>query len=77
MDDLARVDALQIRRSGAEVRPDSKHDRATRAYSAKRAAEGKTPREIKRWLKRYVARHLFRLTEANGPGRGPGPIHSA
>lgn len=44
-----------------------KHDPATRAYAAKRAAEGKTPREIKRCLKRYVARHLFRLLEANGP----------
>jgi transposase len=44
-----------------------KHDPATRAYAAKRAAEGKTPREIKRCLKRYVARRLFRLLEANGP----------
>ena len=43
------------------------HDPATRAYAAQRAAEGKTPREIKRCLKRYVARHLFRLLEANGP----------
>lgn len=43
------------------------HDPATRAYAANRAAEGKTPREIKRCLKRYVARHLFRLLEANGP----------
>jgi transposase len=44
-----------------------KHDPATRAYAAKRAAEGKTPREIKRCLKRYLARRLFRLLEANGP----------
>jgi hypothetical protein len=44
-----------------------KHDPATRAYAAKRAADGKTPREIKRCLKRYVARRLFRLLEANGP----------
>jgi len=44
-----------------------KHDPATRAYAAKRAAEGKTPREIKRCLKRYVARRLFRQLEANGP----------
>jgi hypothetical protein len=44
-----------------------KHDPATRAYASKRAAEGKTPREIKRCLKRYVARHLFRVLEANGP----------
>jgi hypothetical protein len=51
-----------------------KHDPATRAYAARRAAEGKTPREIKRCLKRYVARHLFRLLEANGP---PTPIERA
>jgi transposase len=39
------------------------HDPATRAYAARRLAEGKTPREIKR----YVARHLFRVLEATGP----------
>ena len=43
------------------------HDPATRAYAAKRAAEGKTPREIKRCLKRYVARQLYRMLEADGP----------
>jgi transposase len=36
----------------------------TRAYVARRTAEGRTPREIKRCLKRYVARRLFRLLEA-------------
>ena len=44
-----------------------KHDPATRAYAARRAAEGKTPREIMRCLKRYVARHLFRVLESTGP----------
>jgi transposase len=43
------------------------HDPATRAYAARRLAEGKTPREIKRCLKRYLARHLFRILEATGP----------
>lgn len=43
------------------------HDPATRAYAARRLAEGKTPREIKRCLKRYLARRLFRLLEASGP----------
>ena len=43
------------------------HDPATRAYAARRATEGKTPREIKRCLKRYVARRLFRILEATGP----------
>jgi transposase len=48
-----------------------KHDPATRAYAARREAEGKTPREIKRCLKRYVARHLFRVLETTGPSPTP------
>jgi hypothetical protein len=39
------------------------HDPETRAYAARRTAEGKTTREIRRCLKRYVSRHLFRLLE--------------
>jgi transposase len=35
------------------------HHAQTRAYVARRTAEGKTPREIKRCLKRYVAREIF------------------
>lgn len=35
----------------------------TRAYVQRRTAEGRTPRDIKRCLKRYVARRLFRLLE--------------
>ena len=35
----------------------------TRAYVARRTAEGKTPREIRRCLKRYIARELFTSTE--------------
>ena len=44
----------------------------TRAYLARRTAEGKTTREIRRCLKRYIARELYRqLTRAwNLP---PGP----
>jgi transposase len=38
-------------------------DEATQAYVKRRTAEGKTQREIKRCLKRYVARELFRLLE--------------
>jgi transposase len=48
-----------------------KHDLDTRAYAARREAEGKTPREIKRCLKRYVARRLFRILEATGPQPTP------
>jgi transposase len=47
------------------------HDPATRAYAARRLAEGKTPREIKRCLKRYLARRLFRILETTGPDPAP------
>jgi transposase len=36
---------------------------ATRDYVARRTAEGKTSREIKRCLARYVAHDLYRLLE--------------
>jgi transposase len=38
-------------------------DEDTKTYVTRRTQEGKTPREIKRCLKRYVARELFRLLE--------------
>lgn len=41
----------------------------TRAYIARRVADGKTPREARRCLKRYLARHLYRLLE-NPPMTG-------
>lgn len=41
------------------------HDPDTKAYAARRTAEGKTPREIKRCLKRALARRLYRLLEAS------------
>lgn len=40
------------------------HHDETKRYAARRTAEGKTPREIKRCLKRHVARRLFKLLEA-------------
>lgn len=40
-----------------------RHDPTTQAYTARRTTEGKTPREIRRCLKRYVARDLYRLLE--------------
>jgi transposase len=39
------------------------YQQATRDYVARRTAEGKTSREIKRCLARYVARDLYRLLE--------------
>ncbi len=45
-----------------------RHDPATRAYITRRTTQGKTPREIKRCLKRYIARDLYRQLE-NPPTR--------
>ena len=40
-----------------------RYDQTTRDYVARRTSEGKTTREIKRCLKRYIARDLYRLLE--------------
>jgi transposase len=40
-----------------------RYDPVTRAYAETRTKEGKSPREIKRCLKRYVARQLYRQLE--------------
>jgi transposase len=40
-----------------------RYDPTTRAYAERRRAEGKTDREIKRCLKRYIARDLYKLLE--------------
>ena len=43
-------------------------DPTTKAYVARRRAEGKSKREIRRCLKRYIARQLYRtLTTAMNP----------
>ncbi|WP_104525341.1 IS110 family RNA-guided transposase [Blastococcus atacamensis] len=39
-------------------------DEPTRTYADRRRAEGKTDREIKRCLKRYIARELYRRLES-------------
>jgi hypothetical protein len=41
-----------------------RYEPATRAYAQRRRAEGKTHREIRRCLVRYVARHLYQQLEA-------------
>ena len=43
------------------------HDAATRNYIARRVAEGKTTREATRVLKRYLARHLYRVMQNATP----------
>lgn len=40
------------------------HDAETRTYVEKRRAEGLTNREIRRCLKRYLARQLYRNLNA-------------
>jgi transposase len=40
-----------------------RHDARTQAYTQRRTTEGKNPREIRRCLKRYIARDLYRLLE--------------
>ena len=37
-----------------------RHHSLTRAYVERRKAEGKTDKEIRRCIKRYLARHLYR-----------------
>jgi transposase len=41
-----------------------RYDQRTRDYADRRRAQGKTDREIKRCLKRYIARDLYRRLEA-------------
>jgi len=43
------------------------HDPATKDYIARRIAEGKTRRDATRLLKRYLARHLYRLLQNQEP----------
>ncbi|NPC96168.1 IS110 family transposase [Nocardioides sp. zg-DK7169] len=44
-----------------------RHDQPTRDYTARRISEGKNPREIRRCLKRYIARDLYRRLENPRP----------
>jgi transposase len=43
------------------------HDPTTKDYIAKRIAEGKSRRDATRLLKRYLARHLYRLLQQTEP----------
>ena len=40
-----------------------RHHEPTKTYTARRTTEGRTPREIRRCLKRYIIRGLYRLLE--------------
>lgn len=48
------------------------HDPDTRAYAARRAEQGKSPRDIRRCLKRYLARQLYRRLQTD-PALSPIP----
>lgn len=41
------------------------HDPMTRQYAERKRAEGRTTKEIRRSLKRYICRHLYRALEAS------------
>jgi transposase len=43
------------------------HDPTTKAYIERRVAEGKSRREATRLLKRYLARHLYRVLQQTEP----------
>lgn len=47
------------------------HDQQTKQYAARRVTEGKTPREIKRCLKRAVSRQVYRLLETAAREQAP------
>ena len=49
---------------------------ATQDYIARRQAEGKSTREAIRCLKRYLARHVWRLLQPPHPGQGTPPSPS-
>jgi transposase len=46
----------------------ARYDQPTRDYVLRRSAEGKTKREIRRCLKRYLARQLFKFLGAIDKG---------
>jgi transposase len=48
------------------------HDPDTIAYTQRRTSEGKNPREIRRCLKNYIAREIYRLLE--NPNNHPQPL---
>jgi hypothetical protein len=57
----------------------SRIDPATRAYITRRLAEGKTPRETRRCLKRIIARQKFRVLQRchQASETAPEPNHLA
>ena len=50
------------------------HHPETRNYITRRRAQGKSDREIRRCLKRYLARHLYKILETQPPKQTLEPI---
>ncbi|MEK8071173.1 hypothetical protein [Rhodococcoides navarretei] len=49
---------------------DSTNDERTRAYVARRTVEGKSPREVRRCLKRHIAQEIYSLLTDPKPVQG-------
>ena len=65
---LSRSGDRQLNRAfDIAVRSRMSYDPATRAYVARRRAEGRSNREIRRCLKRYVCRSVFRQLQTSMP----------
>ena len=53
----------QLRMDGADRAIPAALAAAAYTYAARRTAEGKTTREIRRCIKRYLARSIYRMME--------------
>jgi transposase len=47
------------------------HDAETRAYAEKRRKQGKTNREVRRCLKRFIARRVFKILNNSAMAQQP------
>jgi transposase len=64
---LSRLGDRQLNRALHVIAVSRMRDHApTRAYADRRRAQGKTDREIRRCIKRYLARHLYRTLNQRG-----------
>jgi transposase len=64
---LSRLGDRQLNRALHIIARTRMRDHApTRAYADRRRAQGKTDREIRRCIKRYLARHLYRTLNHRG-----------
>jgi transposase len=64
---LSRGGDRQLNRALHTIILQRRHDPATKDYIDRRIADGKSRREATRLLKRYLARHLYRLLQQQEP----------